>query len=92
MATTRHVETQIWKLEEFRVKIRHLRGRDVRGDRQGLPSYPYERKMKHKATVSQWRQQRFRATYPGFQVDVLKADQTAAHGGTRLSTVRDTYL
>ena len=30
--------------------------------------------------------------YPGFEVEVLKADGTVAHGRMLLTTVRDSYL
>lgn len=69
--------------------IRHLDGRDVRGDRQQIPTYRYERALKGSANVKHWREARFLPHYPGFLVDVLRADGQAAHGSTLLSTLRD---
>ena len=92
MATIRQVERKIARLEGFRVVIRHLDGRDVRADREGMPTYPFERAMKNSASVTRWREHRFLPQYPGFGVDVLRADGHRAHGRTLLGTVRDTYL
>ncbi|MGI9657353.1 MAG: hypothetical protein ACR2OD_00475 [Gaiellaceae bacterium] len=92
MTTIRRVERKIERTEGFRVTIRHLDGRNVRGDRQRMPNYPFERAMKNAANVKRWREQRFVPTYPGFRVDVLGVDGAKAHGGTLLGTVRDTYL
>ncbi len=38
------------------------------------------------------RDHRFSKHYPGFEVQVLDASGHVAHGGTLLTTVRDTYL
>ncbi len=92
MPKVKRVETQIWDLEGFEVTIRYEDGRDVRGDRQGLPSYTHlERAAKKNMTVAQWINQRFRRYYPGFDVDVLAGDGEAAQGRTLLRTVRDSY-
>ena len=92
MPKVKRVEKQIWDLEGFAVTIRYEDGRDVRGDRKGLPSYSHlERAAKNSMTVAQWKDQRFRDRYPGFDVDVLDGDGEAAHGGTLLGTVRDSY-
>ena len=64
----------------------------MRGDKQNIPSYPFERGAKNDQTVEQWKASRFRPTYPGFDVDVLAADEARVQGNTRLYTVRDTYL
>lgn len=93
MATIRSVERQIFKIDGFRVRILHGRDRrDVRGDREGVPGYHFARAMKHDANVAQWKRQRFARSYPGFTVEVLRGDGTAAHGATRLGTVRGDYL
>ncbi len=87
-----NVERQIATVEEFEVTILHPDGRDVRGDRQALPGYPYDKAAKNDFTVGQWRDQRFRKAYPGFDVTVWNADGSEAHGATKLATVRDSYL
>lgn len=42
--------------------------------------------------MAQWRDLRFKQVYPGYEVTVLLADGSEAHGVTRLGTVRDSYL
>lgn len=85
-------ERKIAGVEGFEITIRHLDGRDVRGDKDGLPTYPYVNAAKNDFTVSQWREQRFATVYPGFAVTIWLADGTEAHGATKLATVRDSYL
>ena len=91
MATVRSVERQIKRLEGFSVRFLHPDGHDVRGDRSNMPGYDYRRMGPGSFRVSQWIARRFRPKYPGFGVEVLKADGSKAHGNTRLSSVRDTY-
>lgn len=86
------VEKQIWDVEGFAVRILHLSGKDVRGDRMGMPAYPFRSPAKNDASVEQWKESRFRQAYPGFRVEVLDCDGDAAHGNTRLGTVRDSYF
>ncbi len=91
MPKVKRIEKQIWDLEGFAVTIRYEDGRDVRSDRSGLPTYPYERAAKNGMTVAQWKENRFKLCYPGFDVDVLDGDGSAVHGGMQLGTVRDSY-
>ena len=42
--------------------------------------------------VKAWRDHRFAKHSPGFEVQVLDASGHVVHGGTKLTTVRDTYL
>lgn len=92
MPRVKTVEKQIWDLEGFDVSIRRDDGRDVRSDRDGLPSYKYERAAKNGMTVADWRDQRFRYSYPGFRVAVFDGDGNELHGAMQLGTLRDTYL
>lgn len=85
------VELRISQIEGFLVKIHHLDGRDVRSDRQGMPSWPYERAAKDSWTVAQWRTERFNMVYPGFDVDVLDGDCTPVAGQMRLENLRESY-
>jgi hypothetical protein len=87
VSTVRAVERQIERVEGFRVAIRHPDGRDVRGDRARMPTYP----MADGANVRSWREGRFRLRYPGFEVDVKGRDGRNVHGATLLSTVRSEY-
>jgi hypothetical protein len=79
-------------MEGFAVRILWPDGRDVRGDKAGMPMYPYDRAAKNSTNVHAWREHRFLQAFPGFVVEVLDADGAAVHGNTRLSSVRDTYL
>jgi hypothetical protein len=92
MATVKSVERQIQRLEGLAVRFLHPDGHDVRGDRSNMPGYDYKRKAPNSFRVSQWIERRFRPKYPGFGVEVLKADGSKAHGNTRLGTVRGTFL
>lgn len=91
MALLKNVEKRIWDIEGFAVIIRHVDGRDMRGDRTGIPMYDFERMAKNSITVSAWKQQRFLPKYPGFDVDVLDVLGNTAAGNTLLATVRDSY-
>ncbi len=91
MSKVGRVELRISQIEGFLVRIKHLGGADVRSDRSGLPAWPYERAAKDGWTVADWKQERFTATYPGFNVDVLDGDSNVAAGQMRLETLRDTY-
>ncbi|HEX6763022.1 MAG TPA: hypothetical protein VF094_09495 [Gaiellaceae bacterium] len=92
MATVQAVERKIFRVEGFRVVIRHLDGRNVRGDREHLPAYPFDRAMKNRSNVKDWKRVRFQPRYPGFEVDVIAEHGGRVHGGTLLGTVRDEYL
>lgn len=91
MPLTKNVEKRIWDVEGFAVVIRHSDGRDMRGDRTGLPMYTYDRMAKNAMTVATWKQQRFSPSYPGLDIDVLDGAGSAVPGNTLLSTVRDSY-
>jgi hypothetical protein len=91
MPMFKSVERKIANVEGFEVTIRTADGRDIRGDKEGLPSYPYQLAAKHDFTVAQWRESRFKKLYLGFDVAVWMADGTEANGGVRLATVRDSY-
>jgi hypothetical protein len=92
MPLAKNVEKRIWDTEGFAVVIRHGDGRDMRGDRQGLPPYPYTYSAKNSMTVATWVEQRFNKVYPGFRVDVLDGSAEPANGQTLLSTIRDSYI
>lgn len=60
------------------------RGKNIRGDRDGIPQYVYSNKAKNDMTVQEWIKVRFKKAYAGFDVDVLDGDM-------KLGTLRDTY-
>ena len=91
MPTVRSVERSIAEVERFRVAILHPDGRDVRSDREHVPSYPFRRAAASTMTVRGWIDTRFLERYAGFKVVVLDGHGEPVHGGTRLSTVRASY-
>ena len=91
MSSIANVERKIKRIEGFRVRILHLTGADVRGDREGLPQYAYYRAAENDITVETWKGQRFRPSYPGFEVDVMGARRNSVQGNTKLGTVRESY-
>ena len=93
MATIKRIENQISQLEGFDVIFTTEDGRDVRGDRSGIPSYVnrFENRAPGRMNVESWKHRRFRPLYPGFNVEILLADGTHAHGNTLLESVRASY-
>jgi hypothetical protein len=96
MPTVSFTERKIAAIEGFAVRLRfagpgRTKGRDVRGDRTDVPSYPYRRAASDSITVAAWIQTRFEPTFPGYSVDVLDGTEQAVSGRTLLSTVRATY-
>ena len=91
MSTIANVERKIRRLEGFDVRILHLRGVDVRGDRMGLPQYSFRHAADSHFTVERWKERRFRPSFPGFEVDVLDGRGRSVQGNTKLSTVRASY-
>ena len=53
MAIVKNVEKRIWDIEGFDVVIKQADGRDMRGDRTGIPMYNYDRMAKNAMTVSE---------------------------------------
>ena len=92
MALVKNVEKRIWDIEQFAVVIRHADGKDMRGDKTGIPMYAFDRMAKNSITVAAWREQRFKASYPGLEVDVLDGFSDVAAGNMLLSSVRDSYF
>ncbi|GIO06232.1 hypothetical protein J31TS6_22600 [Brevibacillus reuszeri] len=91
MPKIKNVEKKIWEVEGFGVTFKHSSGADVRGDKNGIPQYDYERQAKNDSTVSEWKTSRFKKCYPGYDVDVLNGDGEVVNGNTKLGTVRDSY-
>ena len=92
MSSVANVERKIRRIEGFRVRVLHLSGADVRGDRAGLPQYGYHRAAENDITVKTWKTTRFRPSYPGFEVDVMDGRRRSVQGNTKLETVRASYL
>ena len=85
------VEAKIFRVEGFNVTICDQHGRDIRGDRTGIPQWPYENASKDNWNVAEWVWGRFLQQYPGFTVKVLYGDDSVAVGQTALATVRGSY-
>jgi hypothetical protein len=92
MPFLKNVERKIWDVEGFAVAIKYPAGRDIRGDKEGIPTYPYDRMARNALTVAAWKEQRFVPNYVGFDVDVLDGSGYVVAGNTLLSTVRDSYV
>jgi hypothetical protein len=91
VSSVANIERRIKRIEGFKVRVLHLRGADVRGDRGGMPQYGYHRAADSDITVETWKATRFRPSYPGFEVDVVDARGNSVQGNTKLGTVRETY-
>jgi hypothetical protein len=91
MTSVARVERKIRRVEGFAVRILHLNGADVRGDKAGLPQYGYHRAAEKDITVNTWKLKRFQPSYPGFRVDVVDARGNSVQGNTKLDTVRASY-
>ena len=89
--TLKRLERSIRRVEGFDVALLSADGRDLRGDKRGLPSYHYTRAARDAFTVAQWRETRFAHSYPGFSVVVFDGHRRPVHGRTLLATVRATY-
>ncbi|MBX3313768.1 MAG: SAM-dependent DNA methyltransferase [Actinobacteria bacterium] len=79
------VAAEIGEIEGF--FIRFVDG-DEDVSRRRVEDYPYQRAARGSWTVAKWREQRFLASYPDFQVEVLRTDGSVAHGKTLLDTLR----
>lgn len=91
MSAVANVERKIRRVEGFEVRILHLHGADVRGDRTGLPQYGFRHAAADDFTVEHWKETRFRPSFAGFEVDVLDGRGHSVQGNTKLSTVRASY-
>jgi len=91
MSTIANVERKIRRVEGFDVRILHLRGADVRGDRTGMPQYPFRHAASDDMSARHWKETRFRPSFPGFEVNVLDGRKRSVQGNTKLSTVRASY-
>ncbi len=96
MTTVKNVQRQIRRVEGFDVRFTYEGpgphpGKDVRDDRTGIPSYPYQRAAADRLTVGAWIDARFKATFPGFDVIVVDVRGDHVNTRTKLATVRAGY-
>jgi len=78
-------------LEGFDIEVLDQNGNVVDPKTNGFEKYDFDRRSKGSTTVSEWKEKRFKATYPGHNCRVLKADGTEAHGNVKLDSIRITY-
>ena len=87
----RNLERNIEDTEGFEVNFLHPDGTDVKGHKKIQGDYSYEQKAPHRYTASNWKENRFKSNFPGFDVEVLDGEGEPVLGNTRLDTVRDSY-
>ncbi|MEN9365731.1 MAG: hypothetical protein RL489_89 [Pseudomonadota bacterium] len=78
-------------LESFDVEVIDKNGQVVDAKTTGFAKFDFEKRATGSTTVNDWKERRFKKTYPGYDCRVLQADGTVAHGNTKLETVRGTY-
>jgi len=89
VAKLKNVEKKIWETEGFDVRFTY-KGKDVRGDKQGIPQWAGKNHSRNDMTVARWKE-KFKQQYPGYDVEVLDGNGDVVQGRTQLSTLRDTY-
>lgn len=91
MTTVQTRARQIAEVEGFDIIVTQA-GAAVDPKQNGvLGAYDYRKALKHSKTVSDWKNERFQPSYPGYSCDVLLEDGTVAAGQTSLRTVRESY-
>ncbi len=78
-------------LEGFDVIPLNANGVAVDLATNGLPAYGFDRRAKGTMTVSEWKRNRFKSTYSGYDCKVLYGDGNEAHGNATLEAVRKSY-
>jgi hypothetical protein len=91
MPKVKNVEKKVWDIEGYDIQIKS-NGKDLRGDKSGLPQYTGERASRNNWTVAKWKNKKFANQYPGYDVDVLDGNGNVVDGHTTLGTVRDSYV
>lgn len=92
MPKVENVERQIQRIERFRAMFLYEKDRkNVRGDKIVSRGYPCKRALADGKTVEDWKETRFRAFYPGFEVEVRDGKDRPVQGNTKLATVRQSY-
>ena len=76
MSSIANVERKIRRIEGFRVRILHLTGADVRGDREGLPQYAYHRAAENDITVETWKTHAFVLPFPVLKLTWSMREET----------------
>jgi len=82
---------ELAELEGFDVEVVDEKGESVDLKTNGFQRFNYDRRAKSSMTVTEWKQTRFQTTFVGYTCQVLNGDGTAAHGNTKLESVRQSY-
>lgn len=90
----KNLEKKIWDFEGFQVRFMDGKTkRDIRGDKEGVGNYNYERQAKNSLTVNEFEKLRLKEYLDrGWKAEIVLGDGTIAHGATTLSNVRDSYF
>ena len=91
MPKVKTVEKKIWDTEGFDVNFKQ-NGKNIRGDKKGMPQYPYKRCAKNGMTVKEFIEKRIKPNYPGYEIEILDGNGNVAVGQNKLGTIRDTYM
>jgi type I restriction enzyme M protein len=89
MKSTKSVAQQIAEIEGFDVEFVARDGSDISSRR--VDDYPYSRAARGNFNVAKWKNDRFAANYPDFDVVVYNGDGEEVHGRTLLDNLRATY-
>lgn len=91
MANIKKVESEIRALEGFDVVIRQGKDRSAKSEKLSSYASQYDRAARNRFTVADWKRARFETNYPGFEVDVLRADGRPATPKTLIEKLRAEY-
>jgi type I restriction enzyme M protein len=90
MRSANSISDDIYNLEGFPVIFLDADGADASSKR--VVEYPYQRAARGTWSVKQWKQDRFAAAYPEFNVEVIDPDGNVVHGRTLLDNIRQSWI
>jgi hypothetical protein len=82
---------EVGDIEGFDIEVIDKNGKAVDLKKNGFPKFNYDRKAKGDMTISEWKANRFKKIYKGYDVNVLKGDGAIANGNLKVATVRKSY-
>ena len=88
MPKVKKVEERIANVEKFFKVSFYKNGVNVRSDKEDIPQYGYSSAAPSSWTIAEWRSNRFKTTYPGYDVKVFLKSGSEAAGNMKLATVR----
>ena len=90
MRSANSISDDIYNVEGFPVIFLDADGADASSKR--VVDYPYQRAARGTWSVKQWKQDRFAAAYPEFNVEVIDPDGNVVHGRTLLDNIRQSWI